>query len=84
MMPSNLNCIHEGITSRLNLDITCYHSVFLPCYLKIYKTIILSAVLYEYETWSVTLWKVHGLKVFKSRVPRRVFGPKMDETADSR
>jgi hypothetical protein len=47
--------------------------------IKIYKTIILPAVLYGCETWSLTLKKKHKLKVFENRVLRRTFGPKMDE-----
>jgi hypothetical protein len=66
----------------------CYHSVqnlLLPRLLsqnlkiRIYKTIILPAVLYGCETWSLTLRKEHRLKVFENRVLRRIFGPKRDE-----
>jgi hypothetical protein len=46
---------------------------------KIYKTIILPVVLYECETWSVTLREEHRLRVFENRVLRRIFGPKRDE-----
>jgi hypothetical protein len=35
--------------------------------------------LYEFETWSLTLWKEHRLKVFESRVLRAIFGPQRDE-----
>jgi sorting nexin-29 len=58
------NCIHEEIKSRLNLGNACYHSVqsILSSRLlarnvkvKIYKTIILSLVLFVCETWSLTL-----------------------------
>jgi len=45
---------------------------------KIYKTIILSVVLYGCETWSLTLRKEHRLRVFENRV-LRIFGPKGDE-----
>jgi hypothetical protein len=47
--------------------------------IKIYKTIILSVVLYGRETWSLTLRKGHRLRVFENRVLRRIFGPKRDE-----
>jgi hypothetical protein len=47
--------------------------------IRIYKTIILPVVLYGYETWSLTLREEHGLRVFKKRVLRRIFGPKRDE-----
>jgi hypothetical protein len=42
--------------------------------IRISKTIILPVVLYGYETWSLTRWKV-----FENRVLRRIFGPKRDE-----
>jgi hypothetical protein len=35
--------------------------------------------LYGCETWSLTLREKHRLRVFESRVLRRIFGPKMDE-----
>jgi hypothetical protein len=47
--------------------------------LKIYKTIILPVVLYGCESWSLTLWEEHRLRVFENRVLRRIFGPKRDE-----
>jgi hypothetical protein len=43
------------------------------------RTIILPVVLYDCETWSVTLREEHGLKVFENRVLRRIFGPKRGE-----
>jgi hypothetical protein len=45
---------------------------------KIYKTIILSVVLYGRETWSLTLREEHRLRVFENRV-LRIFGTKRDE-----
>jgi hypothetical protein len=47
--------------------------------IRIYKTIILPVVLYEYETWSLPLREEHRLGVFENRVLRRIFGPKRDE-----
>jgi hypothetical protein len=49
---------------------------------KIYKTILLPVVLYECETWSLTLRKEHRLRVFENRVLRRIFGPKQDEVTE--
>jgi hypothetical protein len=58
------NCTHEEIKSRLNLGNICYHSfqsLLSSCLLsrnvkvKLYKTIILSVVLYGCETRSFTL-----------------------------
>ena len=47
--------------------------------IKIYRTIILPAVLYGCETWSLTLKEERRLRVFENRVLRRVFGPRSDE-----
>jgi hypothetical protein len=46
---------------------------------KIYKTIILPVVLYECETWPLTLREEHRLRAFENRVLRRIFGPKRNE-----
>jgi hypothetical protein len=82
------NCIHEEIKSRLNSGNACYHSVQSPLSsrllsryvkVKIYKTIILPAVLYGCETWSLTLREEHRLRVFENRILRRISGPKWDE-----
>jgi hypothetical protein len=43
-----------------------------------YKTIILPAVLYGCETWSLTVREKHKLRVFENRVLRRIFEPKRD------
>jgi hypothetical protein len=47
--------------------------------IRIYKTVILPVVLYECETWSLTLKEEHRLRVFENRVLRRRFRPKRDE-----
>jgi len=46
---------------------------------KIYRTIILPFVLYGCETWSSTVSEEHGLRVFRKRVLRKIFGPLRDE-----
>jgi hypothetical protein len=46
---------------------------------KIYKTIILTVVLYGCETLSLTLREEHRLRVFENRVLRRIFEQKIDE-----
>jgi hypothetical protein len=80
--------MQEDIKSRLNSGNACYHSVQnllfsrLFCRnvkVKIYKTIILPAVLYGCETRCLTLREEHRLRVFENRVLRRIFGPKRDE-----
>jgi hypothetical protein len=85
---TNRDDIHDEIKSRLNSGNACYYSVqnLLPSHLlskklkiKIYKTVILSVVLYGCETWSLTLREDHRLRVFENRVLRRIFGPKREE-----
>jgi hypothetical protein len=44
--------------------------------MRIYKTIILSVVLYGYKTWSLILREEHRLRVFENKVLGRIFGPK--------
>jgi hypothetical protein len=39
----------------------------------------LPVVLYGCETWSLTLWEKHRLRVFENRVLKRIFGLKWDE-----
>ena len=46
--------------------------------IKIYRTKILPVVLYECETWSLTLREERRLRVFENRVLRRTFGPMRD------
>jgi hypothetical protein len=85
---TNKNMIQEEIKRRLNSGNACYHSVqsllssrLLSKNLKIriYKTIILPVILYECETWSLTLREEHRLRVFENRVLRRIFVPKRNE-----
>jgi hypothetical protein len=80
--------MQEEIKSRLNSGNACYHSVLSllssrllsrNVKVKIYKTIVLSVVLYGCETWSLTLREEHRLRVFENRVLRRIFRPKRDE-----
>jgi hypothetical protein len=42
--------------------------------IEIYKIIIFPAVLYTYETWSLTLREEHRLRALENRVLRRIFG----------
>jgi hypothetical protein len=49
-----------------------------------YRTIILPVVLYECETWSLTLREARRLRVFENRVLRGIFGPKRDEATGER
>ena len=47
--------------------------------IRVYRTIILPVVLYECETWSLTLREERKLRVFENKVLRRIFGPRRDE-----
>jgi hypothetical protein len=47
--------------------------------IRIFKTIILPVVLYGCGTWSLILREEHRLRMFESRVLRRIFGPVRDE-----
>jgi hypothetical protein len=48
--------------------------------IKIYKTVILSVVMYGCETWSLTLREEHRLRVFENRVLRRILDLKGRKT----
>jgi hypothetical protein len=72
---TNQNLIQEEIKRGLNSGNACFHSVqnLLSSHLlsknvkiKIYKTIILSVVLYGCETWSLILREEHKLRVFEN------------------
>jgi len=47
--------------------------------IKIYRTIILSVVLYGCEAWLLTLREEHRWRAFENRVLRRMFGPDRGE-----
>ena len=57
-----------------------YIYIYIYMYIvSMYFIVILPAVLYGCETWSLTLREERRLRVFENRVLRRVFGPKRDE-----
>jgi hypothetical protein len=67
--------MQEEIKWRLNSGNACYHSVQNLLYsgllsknlkIRIYRTIILLAVLYGCETWSLTLREEHRPRVYSS------------------
>jgi hypothetical protein len=85
------NLIQEEIKRRLNSDSACYHSVqklSSSCLLskdvkiKIYRTVILPVALCECESWSLTLREEHRVRVFESRLLRRILGPKRDKVRE--
>jgi hypothetical protein len=88
MAVTNQNLIKEEIKRRSNYGNACYHSVknllsscllFKNLKIRIYKTIILPVVLYQCETWSLTLREEYKVRVFVNGVLRRILGPKRDE-----
>jgi hypothetical protein len=78
---TNQNLIQEKIKRRFNSGNACYNSVqnllssclLLKNVIRIYNTIILPVVLYECETWSLTLREEHRLRVFENKVLRTIF-----------
>ena len=52
--------------------------------IKIYRNIILPVVFYGCETWSFTLGEKRRLRVFESRVLRRILGAKRAEVTGER
>jgi hypothetical protein len=85
---TNQNSIQEEIKSKFKSGNAFYLSMQNPLSLsllsknikiKIYRNIILPAVLYECETWSITLREERRLRVFENRVLKGIFGPKRDE-----
>jgi len=83
----NQTSIQEEIKSRLKTGNACYHSVHLlssslqlkNINIKIHRNVILPVIMYGCETWSLTLRKQCGTKVFDNTVLRRIFGPKRNE-----
>jgi hypothetical protein len=77
----------RNVSKRLGLELILLfspRSFVFPSHIKnlkikIYRTVILPVMLYEWETWSLTLGEEHRLRDFENRVLRRIFGPKRDE-----
>ena len=75
------NSTQEEIESRMKSENACYYWVQNPLFLslifnsiwmKIYGTIILPAVFYRCETWSLTLREERRLRAFENRVLRTI------------
>jgi hypothetical protein len=62
--------------ATIHFRISSFHLLYKNLKIKVNKTIILPAVLYGYETWSLTLREESRLRVFENRVLRRICGPK--------
>ncbi|KAJ4451220.1 hypothetical protein ANN_02680 [Periplaneta americana] len=85
---TNINDTWEQIKRRINMGNACSYSVqkllsssLLSKNLKvrIYKTVILPVVLYDCETWTLTLREEQRLRAFENKVLRKIFGAKRDE-----
>ena len=68
----------------IRCSIFCLPGCYPKIKIKVYRTIILSVVLYGRETWSLTLRKERKLRVFEDMVLRRIFGPRKDEVTEER
>ena len=88
---TNQNSIREEIKSRLRSGNACYHSVqsILSSRLlskntkiKVYRTIILTVVLYGCEPWSLILREKCRLRLYENGVMRRIFRSKRYEVAE--
>jgi hypothetical protein len=53
--------------------------LLLGFFCSIYRTIILSVVLYGCETWLLTLREELRLRVFENRACSKIFGPERDQ-----
>jgi uncharacterized membrane protein len=76
MTLTNQNGIHDESKNRLNRRNACYYSaqnllssrlISKNLKIQIYKTVILSVVLYGCETWSLTLREEHRMRVFEKK-----------------
>jgi hypothetical protein len=87
----NRNCIYENIKEQIKVgecllqfrseNFVLYRLFSRMLKIEIYKT-ILPVVLYECETWFLTLREEQRrLKVFENRVLRRIFEHSMEKTA---
>jgi hypothetical protein len=77
---TNQNLFQEGIKRRYLL------SCRLPSNnvrIRVYKTIILTVILYGCKTWSLISREGHRLRVFQNDVLRRIFERKRDEVIRS-
>lgn len=90
MALTNLNCVHEEITSIMNSvnahyssvqNLLFWSSVSKNVNIKIYRNIILPVVLYECQTWPFTQIEEHRLRVVVNRVLRKIPGHKRNKVA---
>ena len=81
MLKIDLNCVKLRIYIYIHSIYVYLFSNLLSKNLKfrIYRIINFTVVLYERETWSLTLREERKPRVFENMVLRRIFGPRRDE-----
>jgi hypothetical protein len=67
--------LFEAVCQNTGQSLMCSSFISKNLKIKLYRTIILPVVLYDYETWSLILGEGRRLRVFENRVLRRIFGP---------
>jgi hypothetical protein len=80
----NLLLVVDIFATELNLTVNDVIYKYVYTKYVIHKSKILPVVLYECETWSLTLREEHRLRVFENRVLRRIFGSKRDVVTEWR
>ena len=85
---TNQNAIQEEIKSRLKSNNVRNHTVRNISFyillsrntkIKVYRTVILSVVLYGCATWSLTVREEHKLRVCQNGVLRTIYVPNRDK-----
>ena len=69
----------KKLTNRRRINLLSSNFLSKNLKIKIYRTIILSVVLYGCETWSLTSREQKKLRMFEIMMLRRIFGPRRDE-----
>ena len=74
LLVSGYNACYHSVQNLLSSRMLSKNIKF-----KIYKIMILTVVFYGCETWSLTLREERRMRVFETRMMRRMFGPKRDK-----
>jgi hypothetical protein len=69
----------RGMLGAIQQNLLPFSLLYKNINIKIYNSVILPVTLYGCETWSITCWKKHRLKVFNNRMFRKIYGPKKDK-----
>jgi len=72
------HCCYHSVQNHL-----CPHLVYGPSIkIKIYRTIIISAVLCGCETWSITMRAEHRLRILENGELRKIHGSKREKVTE--